>query len=211
MCGVIGYVPMLTAEQHVTREAFRRLLVESSVRGLHAVGLFQVGRVYRMTGRLSETQADEFVREFDPFCRAIAHTRYSTSGDWKVSENNQPIVSESYYTGLAFNGVIHMGTKEEFERDLGVSCQTDNDGEVVLRKVLKGHTLREAVMSLPSSATFAGCLLSGYQLTAFRNAHRPLWTVEAHGGRWFASTQDIFRRAGFGPAELVQENTPWVG
>jgi glutamine phosphoribosylpyrophosphate amidotransferase len=123
----------------------------------------------------------------------IAHARYSTSGDWRTPANNQPLVVAEM--ALAFNGVISMGTKPEFEADFGVTCASDNDGEVFLRRLEGGEPADAFIRRINGS--FAGVWLRDGRLYAGRNARRPLWRCYAHGAWWYASTADIFRRAGF--------------
>jgi len=121
MCGVIGYWtydPKPEADA-----AFKRLFSESAVRGLHAFGLYQ---------RYSETiRAFHHDMVFDWKLPAIAHARYSTSGDWKNHSNNQPLALSDFV--LVFNGVISMGTRKEMEQAFHVELETENDGEIFLR------------------------------------------------------------------------------
>lgn len=192
MCGVIGYWP--EAPEAGASQAFVRLFEESRVRGRHAYGM--------STGDVCVRSLDyrDVVGVFDPSRQVIAHTRYSTSGDWRVLANNQPIVAD--HLALVFNGVIHMGTKEEFERDFGVSCHTDNDGEVFLQRLLAGEDAEHFVRRIGGS--FAGVWVDGQRMYACRNEGRPLWRASAYGAMWYASTRDIFGRAGFPPSTITQ-------
>lgn len=202
MCGVIGYVPP-DGPMPDTGELFHmfwRLFSESRIRGMHAYGIASPGFVFR------SHDFDEVWKHFDPTKPTIAHCRYSTSGDWRRPENNQPIVVGNL--ALAFNGVIHMGTREEFERDFDVKCETDNDGEILLRKLNhrldRDHRARVAADFIATiTGSFAGVWLDGDKLYAGRNERRPLWTATLGGTTWYASTRDIFLRAGFSNAETV--------
>lgn len=212
MCGVIGYWPLGQAYPTTPRhQAFASLLLESRVRGMHAYGLKQpLAAVYR------SSDPKDIVDAFMPGMPAIAHARYSTSGDWRTPENNQPI--EVGHLSLAFNGVIHMGTREEFSREFGVECETYNDGEVFLRLLEKYQRQHDAPMEGDDllgrhlairdacvasvlrdigGGSFAGCWLEGGVLHAVRNERRPLWSWHHLGAIWYASTLDIFLRAGF--------------
>ncbi len=189
MCGVVGYWPI---KPDGAWEAFRRLFTESSIRGLHAFGIVQ------SAAPLRSFNLDDIVASFNPKLPALAHARYCTSGDWRVLENNQPlsIEDDGFTLSLVFNGVIHMGTKEEFEAAFGVHCEHDNDGEVFLRRLELGNDPADFLAKMTGS--FAGCWLdSEGKMFAGRNARRPLWRCDAHGARWYASTRDIFHRAGF--------------
>jgi glutamine phosphoribosylpyrophosphate amidotransferase len=167
---------------------------------MHAYGLVD------MVTECKSFDIEEVIRSFHPGIPTIAHTRYCQSGDWQVMENNQPIVAAGMV--LAFNGCIHMGTKEEFEKDFDVKCETDNDGEIFLRK-LEGINAENHVSVAEDwlgtiRGSFAGVWLAYGRLFVGRNSRRPLWVCDAHGGRWYASTQDIFKRAGFVDARPVE-------
>lgn len=191
MCGVIAYLPIDPSD--AVRSAVDALFYESSARGLHAAGFVQpIPEGFQRIMRADWA-------EFDVSKPMIAHARYSTSGDWHNDDNNQPIVVEQ--VALAFNGVIHMGEKEEFEAAFNVKCRTANDGEVFIRKLLAGMSAADFLRELAGS--FAGAWLVHYQLWVGRNDRRPLWTCFAHGAFWYASTRDIFLRAKFPEPALV--------
>lgn len=200
MCGIIGYQPYQPTDE--AHDAFTRLLEQSKVRGLHAFGLA------RWSGEVEYVRAfvwTEILSAFDPSMPTIAHTRYSQSGDWRTLENNQPIIVGD--VALAFNGTIHMGTKEEFERDYNVECQADNDGEIPLRLLRHSNALELArglrLFAGTISGSFAGVTLAYGRVIATRNCRRPLWRVEAFGATWWGSTADIFKRAGFPVANAI--------
>jgi asparagine synthetase B (glutamine-hydrolysing) len=183
MCGIIGYVPI--EPEDCAKDVFKRLVAESRIRGLHACGIATHHSVLR------SYSVNDVIKAFDPSLSTIFHTRYSLSGDWRVLENNQPLVVGG--SALAFNGVIHMGTKAEFEAVYHIQCGADNDGEIFLRRSCSAE---EFIQNM--SGSFAGVWLDeAGKLWAGRNARRPLWKVTAYGARWYASTADIFRRAGF--------------
>lgn len=201
MCGVIGYVPnffrrsaSLTSDgdggydvKMLHGMLFSSMMYESRVRGLHAFGIAQPGRLVVQSGTWKDV-ADYF----DPRLPAIAHARYSTSGDWNVPSNNQPI--QVGRLALVFNGVIHMGEKHEYEKEFGVQCETDNDGEVFLRRLEK-QSAEEFVSKMTGS--FAGLWmdLDTGDVRVVRNSRRPLWKLRTEHATWYASTADIFRRA----------------
>lgn len=196
MCGIVGYEPIEpTADVF---DAFGRLFDESRIRGQHAYGI-----TTSLPNGLFTHRSFDWKEIPAAFCQnrsTIAHTRYCQSGDWRVMENNQPILAAEM--ALGFNGCIHMGTKEEFEAAFSVQCQSDNDGEVFLRLIADAadpNDLRaraEQVLDM-FTGSFAGVWLAYGKLFAGRNARRPLWKCDAYGARWYASTGDIFRRAGF--------------
>lgn len=167
------------------------LLYESSVRGLHAFGLarWDGGRpVPRRSLVMADVQ--RWLAAPAPF---IAHARYSTSGDWRDPGNNQPIVAAG--RALVFNGCLHMGTKPEFEAAFGVRCDSDNDGEVFLRRLEAGQPAGDFLREV--SGSFAGAWWENGRILVARNPRRPLWILREGHTRIVASTRDVFRRAGF--------------
>ena len=194
MCGTVGYYPLTSEHPNLRREAFCRLLTESQVRGMHAYGIFQPA-----SGCLKSGDLQDIKNYFLPEYPMVAHTRYSTSGDWRNMENNQPIQVEGLV--LVFNGVIHMGTREEFNAAFQVECLSNNDGEVLLRCMDGGTTGVRALQAesfiLNTRGSFAGCWFDDGIMFVGRNPRRPLWYCEHLGARWFASTRDIFLRAEF--------------
>lgn len=202
MCGIVGYDPVYPSVQAQVRELFGALFRESCVRGKHAYGLASPVLVHRSFA------VEDVIAAFDPLFPTVAHARYCQSGDWREIQNNQPIIAHGM--ALAMNGVIHMGTKEEFEAAFNVRCNADNDGEVFLQLLAAGMTVQEALARI-EPGSFAGVWLQGRQLRAVRNARRPLWRCQHAGATWYASTSDIFRRAGFDVQlfELVPGEVWW--
>lgn len=190
MCGVIG---MATSEPRAEHQALlRRLFVESRVRGIHAFGFsFWDGESVVTRRFLSVKDCVEAVPR--GITRLIGHCRYSTSGDHRTPANNQPI--QIGQAALAFNGVVSMASKAEYERQYDRRYATENDGEIVLDKLIRGDDWRRFVAD--GRFSFAGLALERDRLTAIRNVRRPLYRCNREGAVFFASTADIFRRAGF--------------
>lgn len=194
MCAIIGYSPRATGLELRDRvelfEQFRRLARECMARGTHAFGLARWAH-----GAIHVTKSqdiDDVLLDFEPSEPCIFHARYSTSGDWREPRNNQPLVVGHH--ALAFNGVIHMGTKAEMEEAFAVQLASENDGEVFIRRVLGGETPEHFIQTMTGS--FAGVWIHEGRLHAGRNERRPLWRTTRVGETWYASTADIFRRAG---------------
>ena len=191
MCGVIGYKPF--QQNDLQTKMFERLFDESRIRGHHAYGIANQFITER------SFSPSDVLKKFDPNLSTIGHTRYCQSGDWRVMENNQPLVVKDIK--LDMNGVIHMGTKEEFEKAFNVVCEVDNDSEIFLQRLHGGQDADEFILTIKGS--FAATLLVAGELFAGRNARRPLWKCLQHDALWYASTRDIFLRAGFhDPVEI---------
>ena len=116
----------------------------------------------------------------------IGHCRYSTSGD-----TGQPITRGEIT--LAFNGNIHMGTKEEMESYFDLKLITDNDGEVFLIKYLTGEHIQ--LINDPS-VSFFGAWIKHNGLFLMRNERRPGYIYREEDNTFFCSTRDILWRAG---------------
>ena len=102
MCGLIGYFASSHKLEH--KNILSRLFTESKVRGLHAFGV-NTGKTTLKSNHLEDII--NFIKEFKGR-KLIGHTRYSTSGDYRRAENNQPVLKGDL--ALVFNGVIDMGT-----------------------------------------------------------------------------------------------------
>jgi len=190
MCGVIGYSCDDPQPHHA--ESLRSLFYESRVRGLHAFGFSTWDGEQVVTERFLGLKECLAVIPRGP-TRLIGHCRYSTSGDYQTVANNQPLQIAD--AAMAFNGVISMATKQEYERQHGREYATENDGEIFLDKFVRNDGWLEFVAR--GRFSFAGLTLQGGRLTALRNKSRPLFRVDRGSATFFASTADIFRRAGF--------------
>lgn len=193
---MIGY----SCDNPLTRHAglLQALFYESRVRGLHAFGFSVWNGNDVSTRRFLDIK--RCVAEIPQGkTRLIGHCRYSTSGDYQDIANNQPL--QIGHAAMAFNGVISMATKEENEREYGRQYETDNDGEIFLDKLTRNDGWEEFVAR--GKFSFAGLVLKDNKIIALRNKNRPLYRVDSDGATFFASTRDIFKRAGF--CETPQE------
>jgi glutamine phosphoribosylpyrophosphate amidotransferase len=209
MCGVIGFYHPSPGPEHYDR--IKALFHESRVRGEHAFGFSYFSP--RCKAGLNTFRALELgglngiIHDLDQTARfnrdspllLIGHTRYSTGGDWKTLSNNQPLTLTAPPAALAFNGTLDMRPPEAWPTAYGFKFSTTNDGEIYLRQL---EAKEEPVPALRRhKGTFAGTILrqtpgGGYEALGLRNKMRPLWWAEDdNGGRYVASTQDIFRRA----------------
>lgn len=163
---------------------------ESSVRGTHSYGFSyheqsQV-KTFKTHYILEAIKALENIRP-DKF---IFHNRYSTTGDWQLHVNNQPITANG--ESFVFNGVISQATKEENQEKYGITLQTDNDGELFLAAGDKKKFIENCRGSI------AGLYMDDkLNIFTVKNRRRPLWIHHADdGSRIVASTVSILRRAG---------------
>lgn len=182
MCAIVGFI-----SANPTREALetlKRLFFESKIRGMHAYGyaatengetrVFKTTRLPELLNNIGNPQA------------LIGHCRYSTSGDYTVMANNQPLEFDGEQ--MAFNGVIDMRTKPEMEQAYGIEMASDNDGEIMLQCPDRTALLRTHI-------SFAGLFLNGTMVNFMRNENRPAYYAEKHGAVYIASTADIMKRS----------------
>lgn len=198
MCGVIGMFAPDPGVRHL--EAVCRLFEQSQIRGLHSFGItawvgassLQDGLETKKAFTLDKIKAGILEYKHRPPELLIGHNRYSTSGDYHDHANNQPIHIPGI--SLVFNGVITQATKDQYEKIFGKRYQTENDGEIFSRKVLDGEDWARFVAD--GRFSFAGLFVRNGEAFAIRNRQRPLYMGNAPGGVFFASTADIFKRAG---------------
>lgn len=203
MCGIVGY-SRTRKEARNDRERFIALCREACIRGEHAYGIAYITPDDRL--EVFKDTDKERVLEAIPQTmpeRIIFHNRYSTSGDWKQPDNNQPIhVGES---ALVFNGTIDMGTKDEMQKRYGISMLTDNDGEIVMNDILHDQPFAH----IRDGQTFAGIYLDRRRMFAFRNDLRPLKRIKDEGCEFVCSTKDIALRAKF-DENYIEDITPFT-
>jgi glutamine phosphoribosylpyrophosphate amidotransferase len=174
------------------KETLTRLLIESKIRGLHAFGFSALCGSEIITKKFLDFELFLQSVEKTDFDSLIAHCRYSTSGDYLNPENNQPIVKPN--SALVFNGVIHMGTKQEYELEYNRTYETENDGEIMLCKILDNEQPEKFLSQMKGS--FAGLYFLNNRLFAGRNPRRPAWLGKKGGTTFICSTKNIFDRTG---------------
>lgn len=190
MCAIIGF----HTEKNRPAQLDQLLSVwhQSRIRGLHAFGFaIRRGRELEVFKTTNFEELQEALVKAWPFNHMTGHCRYSTSGDWRDPDNNQPIVVGR--DSLVFNGVVSMKTKEQNEDENGKKYLTDNDGEIVLRKYIDNSNWEAFIAH--HGFSFAGIFLDPELMVAMRNPRRPLWYAQHLGATYLASTQNIFLRA----------------
>lgn len=197
MCGVVGFSCENPDIKKI--ELLQKIIIQSKIRGLHSFG-------YSYIDNSLKTKKRHDIKNVNlPLAnKIIYHNRYSTSGDYKNHNNNQPITNPEM--SLVFNGVLDMGTKTEIEDRYNIKMSTDNDGEILLQKC---GTNKEKIINYvkQTSGSFAGLILTASnELFAIRNPNRPLWKLDYNNATYFASTKDIFKRVNskFDPKQLKE-------
>jgi asparagine synthetase B (glutamine-hydrolysing) len=188
MCGIVGYITK--GRGAFDNLYFRKLIRESRIRGLHAFGYSYSNSEAILTSKFQLSDAKTICMPIDAKA-LIFHNRYATSGDYTDERNNQPISLNG--TSLVFNGVIDMGSKEDMEQRWGVSMETENDGELVLR--LGEFDPKKMLKFVKKHGSFSGLVLQERNLFAMSNGLRPLWHWKTGKSVFIASTRDIFLRA----------------
>ena len=127
MCGIVG----MSSNDYVDIALFKKLLVESMVRGKHATGISWVENetVKTMTEPVS---ADKIQIPNIKTMSIIGHCRYSTSN----IEYNQPITDSG--VSVAHNGVITQTAPENWSKIYKCDFNTECDSEILLKMWLKG-------------------------------------------------------------------------
>src|SRR5208282_6667018 len=137
MCGIIGFKHVGDPTNlRLSKKFIEALLRWSKVRGLHATGIAWTNPNQKSIQVLKRSlPADEFMKlkewvdlwEEEPKS-GILHTRYSTSGDYHIPQNNQPLAIGQL--AIVHNGLVSMATKSEFEKQYAVKTSTENDSEI---------------------------------------------------------------------------------
>lgn len=195
MCGIIGiYSKNILKDNHL--DLFEKLMNESSIRGLHSFGVSYLDGNKLKTLKSNILDSNLFISNIKNVKakKVIFHNRYSTSGDYSIMDNNQPIFIDNM--ALVMNGVLSMKTKDEFEKDFNVKCNVDNDTEIFLQLIKKGKTVKDILLENPN-CSFAGIFLSDKEMFAIRNNKRPLYYFNYDGALFIVSTADIAKRGGF--------------
>lgn len=192
MCSVIGY------KGKFQPELVKKLLYNSRIRGLHAFGYsFYLNKELTTRKFLDYKSFEQSICEEKPDL-FIAHFRYSTSGDYKVIDNNQPLQQNNVC--IAFNGVISQKTKEEIEEEYKVVLKNDNDGYLLIQK------LNDVDFLSKKNISFALVGLQLDRLFFMRNEKRPLHLFESDDLKVVASTKDILERSGIEKSVLLKSN-----
>lgn len=192
MCSVIGY------KGDFDTELVKKLLYNSRIRGLHAFGYsFYLNNELTTRKFLDYKLFEQSICEEKPNL-FIAHFRYSTSGDYKLIDNNQPLQQNNVC--IAFNGVLSQKKKAEIEEEYQIVLKSDNDGYLLIQK------LNDVDFLMKKNISFALVGLQLGKLFFMRNEKRPLHVFESDKLKVIASTKDILQRSGIENSVLLKSN-----
>lgn len=131
MCGIFA---MIEAERNTIPTSHH---VHSAIRKLQYRGYDSWGVCFssypqqglKSTARYQDQLLDT---QYESFPRAIAHTRWATTGEVS-SKNAHPIFVDGH--AIVHNGIIT--NYKQLKNDFGFQCDTDTDSEVILRLFIK--------------------------------------------------------------------------
>lgn len=207
---------------------FEAMLVQSQIRGKHATGVSWVSenkvKIFK-----SPVPAKDFIGTLKWLQVAgtyptemIGHCRYSTSG-----QDHQPVGIPGM--SLVHNGIVSMGDKVAIERQYDVKIESDNDSEIILRKMndaYEGQQFEAMAGEFDEVDALAWGLRDLYdhgtpiyalatldeqrQILMARDHVRPLWFyyIKEWELMGFASTEDIIRRT-FKQFKDLPEHAVW--
>lgn len=185
MCAVIGC--LIKNADNRCKYLLTNLFLESLVRGQESYGYYLVnGTIPLWSNNAASIQIRQRIQALEDNTIILIHCRYSTSGN-----TGQPVVNRR--AGLIFNGNIHMGSKEEIEKEFGIKMETDNDGEVFLTYLTSRKHLN--ILDDPD-VSFFGAWAQNRCLYAARNPRRPGYIYRENSNTYLVSTKDILKRAG---------------
>lgn len=191
MCAVVGcYLQNPNSDDF---DLVSNVLLESSIRGLHATGVSWV-RDGKIHTHIEKLPAKGFLRNFDiektlnedGNLYMVGHCRYSTSD----LNYNQPLYNDNI--SIVHNGVVSQEMPENWERIYGYKCSTRNDSELIL------HTLesKKSPLSEFSEASMAVIeLYNDKKIRFYRNGKRPIYFTSVKNGSIIMSTKNIAIRA----------------
>jgi glutamine phosphoribosylpyrophosphate amidotransferase len=194
MCAIIGFTGSFDDD------VITKVLYNSRIRGLHAFGyaFYDSNGSMRIRKFLDYNHFVENLLQDRPNT-FIAHFRYSTSGDYMIEENNQPLQYGDFV--FAFNGVISQKTKAEMESDTGITLPSDNDGYILAHNINMGDKLN---WLSSSSISYALVGLKNGKLVSIRNKMRPMYLSVQENYSIIVSTKDIFKRSGINSYKEIQ-------
>lgn len=204
MCGVVGCLLQNPDEADLT--LVKNVLLESSIRGLHATGLSYI-KNNKIITVIEPSSAEVFLEKHPKILQdavnedgnlyMIAHCRYSTSD----LQYNQPIYNNNF--SVVHNGVITQELPEKWKELYGYDCKTKNDSELILHTLSAGKSPLE---EFPDSSIAAVELHLDKKIRFYRNGKRPIYFTQTEKGYIITSTADIVVRAGLSGSFQLEMN-----
>ena len=197
MCGLVAAV-INSATTHDIN-IVRRLMEESSVRGLHATGISWCSDE-KVNTEIQPVPFNKFNFAWERLVdngsiAMVGHCRYSTSD----LEYNQPISDEQ--VSIVHNGVISQDAYYTWHQKYGIDVGTNkNDSALIwnLEKVLTNGAKKHPLEHFPDSSMAVCKLTSSGGVSFYRNGKRPLHYYHNDRMTLVASTKDIFKRSVWG-------------
>lgn len=204
MCGVVGC--LLQNPDEADLALVKNVLLESSIRGLHATGLSYI-KNNKIITVIEPSSAEVFLEKHPKILQdalnedgnlyMVAHCRYSTSD----LQYNQPIYNNNF--SVVHNGVITQELPEKWKELYGYDCKTKNDSELILHTLSAGKSPLE---EFPDSSIAAVELHLDKKIRFYRNGKRPIYFTQTQNGYIITSTADIVVRAGLSGSFQLEMN-----
>lgn len=204
MCGVVGC--LLQNPDEADLALIKNVLLESSIRGLHATGLSYI-KNNKIITVIEPSSAELFLEKHSNILQdavnedgnlyMVAHCRYSTSD----LQYNQPIYNNNF--SVVHNGVITQELPEKWKELYGYDCKTKNDSELILHTLSAGKSPLE---EFPDSSIAAVELHLDKKIRFYRNGKRPIYFTQTEKGYIITSTADIVVRAGLSGSFQLEMN-----
>lgn len=200
MCGLFGFIGE-KADAQMLKEVARK----AGTRGPHSFGFACVN-----DGRPAYYKKPEFIGDnldiFDDLRPSIliGNARLATSGDWRVNENNQPLIDGEVavtHNGNVYNAV-HL--KEMYDLDL----KTDCDSEVLLKLIsnVAAGSFEDRIMNAvdlrDKRSPIALMVMYRGSIYVYRD-NQPLYSLIRPEGIYFCSRK--FYNAG-----MIERNKLWT-
>lgn len=200
MCGIVGAIFTNVTDSLI--DDLSELIIESSIRGLHATGIsfYQRGNIHTISEPvparmfLKNRDLHDCIDEYGNLA-LIAHCRYSTSD----LAYNQPLATESF--SLVHNGVITQELPENWQAKYEYVTKTKNDTELLMRSMLDGDDIYATWPDSSMAFITLNASTDGPYLTFGRNGKRPIYyankTYRGDNaiGKFIVSTKNIAKRA----------------
>lgn len=174
MCGVFG-----SCGTAADVDLLQEIALLAGTRGPHAHEIFWTdsrgSHIRKEIGRIRP----EILKNVMP-ALLIGHCRLSTSGSYRMEQNNQPIICGDI--AVSHNG--NIPDYLEIAREKGITLSTCCDSEILCH--LAGRYGVQNAITATKGAPTALLLLQNNKMTVFRR-RLPLYALHTDGGYYFCS------------------------